>query len=297
MAQLKRYNLLELPWTDVAAWIQAGNDVVMIPIGSCEKHGHHVPLGVDSYTTMGSVERAAVKASVVYSPLMPFGHSPHHMGEAGWGTGSISLPAEVYRQVLYALGRSLIFAGFNKLVYVTHHGTNMGPQGDVLRTLRAETGCFCAYYKTPTERDCAVVADLLQGPPEETPGWHAGELETSTCMAYLKEKGLYDGAVVMERAKADRAHAPKWMGPAFSKKDGTNTVIFRGSENIFVPMQHHEYSDTATIGNPLRSSVEQGFAIFERISDHLAAFLEEVKKFDFQVPAEKRDWPGRFWRG
>ncbi len=297
MAQLKRYDLLEMPWTDVAEWIQAGNDVVMIPIGSCEKHGNHVPLGVDSYTTMGSVERAAVKAQVVYSPLMPFGHSPHHMGEAGWGTGSISLPAEVYRQVLYALGRSLLFAGFNKLVYVSHHGTKLGPQGDVLRTLRAETGCFCAFYKTPTERDCAVVADLLQGTPEETPGWHAGELETSTCMAYLKEKGLYEGSVVMERAKADRAHAPKWMGPAFSKKDGTNTVIFRGSENIFVPMLHHEYSDTATIGNPLRSSVEQGFAIFERISDHLAAFLEEVKKFEFQVPPEKRDWPGRFWRG
>ena len=297
MATLKKYDLLELPSTDVADYIKAGNDVVMIPVGSCEKHGSHVPLGVDSHTTMGSVERAAVKAKVLYAPLMPFGHSPHHMGEAGWGTGSISLPAEVYRQVLYAIGRSLIFAGFNKLVYVSHHGTNMGPQAEVLRTLRAETGCFCAYYKTPTERECAVVADLLQGPPEETPGWHAGELETSTCMAYLQEKGLYEGSVFMEPAKADRAHAPKWMGPAFSKKDGTNTVIFRGSENIFVPMLHHEYSDTATIGNPLRSSIEQGVKVFERISDHLAAFLEEVKKFDFHVPADKRDWPGRFWKG
>jgi len=270
---------------------------VMIPVGSMEKHGHHVPLGVDSYTTMGTVERAAEKAKVLYTPLLPFGVSPHHMGEAGWGTGTVTLPGEVYRQVLYAIGRSLIFSGFNKLVYVSHHGTNMGAQGEALRTLRAETGCFCAYYKTPTERECAVVADLMTGPPEETPGWHAGELETSTCMAYLKEKGAYEGSVFMERAKADRAHAPKWMGPAFSKTDGTNTVKFRGSENIFVPMLHHEYSDTATIGNPLRSSVEQGIAVFERISDHLAAFLEEAKKFDFKVPDEKRDWPGRFWRG
>ncbi len=297
MAKLNKFDLLELPWTDVAEWIKDGNDVVMIPIGSLEKHGHHVPLGVDSYTTMGSVERAAVKARVIYSPLMPIGHSPHHMGEAGWGTGTISLPAETYRQVLYAIGRSLIFAGFNKLVYVSHHGTNMGPQGEVLRTLRAETGCFCAYYKTPTERDCAVVADLMVGPPEETPGWHAGELETSTTMAYMRAKGIYEDSVKMERAKQDRAHAPKWMGPAFTKSDGTSTVKFQGSENIFVPMLHHEYSDTATIGNPLRSNEEQGEKVFERISDHLAAFLNEVKKFDFKVPAEKRDWPGRFWRG
>src|SRR5450756_2972946 len=104
-------------------------------------------------------------------------------------------------------------------------------------------------------------------------------------MAYMKDKGIYEGSVKMERAKPDRAHAPKWMGPAFSKRDGSNTVIFQGAENIFVPMLHHEYSDTATIGNPTRSSEAQGHAVFERISDHLAAFLEEVKKFQgFEVP-------------
>lgn len=298
MADKQRFNLLEMPWTDVRDWLKTGNDVVMIPVGSCEKHGHHVPLGVDSYTTMGSVELAAEKSNVVYSPLLPFGHSPHHMGEAGWGTGSISLPANVYRDVLYSIGRSLIFAGFNKLVFVSHHGTNMGPQGEVLRTLRAETGCFCAYYKTPTEREMTVVVDLMEGPPEETPGWHAGELETSTTIAYMKQYGIDEGSIKMERAKQDRAHAPKWMGPSFTKRDGSNTVMFQGAENIFVPMLHHEYSDTATIGNPTRSSEAQGNAVFERISDHLAAFLEEVKKFQgFEVPMEKRDWPGRFWRG
>lgn len=297
MADQQKYNLLEMPWTDVAEWLKTKNDAVMISMGSCEKHGNHVPLGVDSYTTMGTIERAAARAQVLYTPLLPFGFSPHHMGEPGWGTGTISFPGEVYREVLYSIGRSLIFAGFNKLVYVSHHGSNMGVQGEALRTLRAETGCFCAWYKTPTERECHVVADLLEGPPEETPGWHAGELETSTTMAYLREKGLYEGAVKMERAKPDRARAPKWMGPKFSKRDGTSTVIFEGSENIFVPMYHHEYSDTATIGNPLRSSEEQGIKIFERISDHLAAFLEEVKKFDIRVPDEKRDWPQRFWKG
>ena len=102
MSKLQKYNLLELPWTDVADYLKAGNDAVMIPVGSCEKHGHHVPLGVDSYTTMGNVERAALKAKVLYAPLLPFGVSPHHMGEPGWGTGTISFPTEVYRDVLYA---------------------------------------------------------------------------------------------------------------------------------------------------------------------------------------------------
>src|SRR4030042_6195312 len=94
MSKLTKYNLLELPWTDIADWLKAGNYLVMIPVGSCDKHGNHVPLGVDSYTTMGSVEVAAVKAKGLYAPLMPFGHSPHHRGEAGGGPGSISFPAD-----------------------------------------------------------------------------------------------------------------------------------------------------------------------------------------------------------
>jgi len=39
MAKLQKYDLLELPWTDVAEYLKAGNDAVMIPVGSCEKHG------------------------------------------------------------------------------------------------------------------------------------------------------------------------------------------------------------------------------------------------------------------
>ena len=74
------------------------------------------------------------------------------------------------------------------------------------------------------------------------------------------------------------------------------TVIFKSSENIFVPMNHHEYSDTATIGNPLRNtSADKGRQIFEKMAQHLAAFVQEVKKFEVRVPDEKRDWPNRGW--
>ena len=99
--------------------------------------------------------------------------------------------------------------------------------------------------------------------------------------------------VHMERAVKDTAHAPAWMGPNFSKIDGTATVKFRGSENIYVPMEHHEYSDHATIGNPFRGTPEKGLALFEREAEHLAAFIEEVKKFPFVVKDEDRTFPER----
>ncbi len=53
-------------------------------------------------------------------------------------------------------------------------------------------------------------------------------------------------------------------------------------------MEHHEYSDTATIGNPLRASKEKGQKYFEIAGKALAALVEEIKKFNIKVPDEKR---------
>lgn len=286
MAWSKSHNVLDLSYVDVAEYLKS-QDLVVVPIGSCEKHGGHIPLGTDAFITIGVVEQAARKASVLHTPLLPVGYSPHHMGEVNQGVGTLTFTAETVNRILYEIGRSLIFHGFNKLVYATHHGSNTKIIDPFLRRLRYETGAFIAFYKTPTERECTVVADIIEGPPEETPGWHSGEIETAMIMAWNPD------LVDMSRAVQDRAHAPRWMGPAFSKRDGMGTVKFQESENIWVPMEHHEYSDTATIGNPFRANPEKGKKLFERGGDHLAAFLEEVKKIS--VTARHRDYPERVW--
>lgn len=282
----KRRNLLELSYAQVAEYLKE-NDTILIPIGSCEKHGAHLPLGTDALITVRMTEMAAELADVLYTPLIPVGYSPHHMGEVEQGTGTLTFSGETYNRILYELGRSLIFHGFSKLVYVSHHGSNTKLIDGYLRRIRYETGAFVAFYKTPTERELSVVGDIVEGPPEETPGWHSGEIETAMIMAY--DEGLVD----MAKAVQDRAHAPRWMGPRFSKKDGTGTVIFQGAENIWVPMEHHEYSDTATIGNPFLGSKAKGERLFERGAQHLSAFVNEVKKFTVKVT--QRDFPERAW--
>jgi len=81
------------------------------------------------------------------------------------------------------------------------------------------------------------------------------------------------------------------MGSKFSKTDGTGTVKFQGSENIWVPMEHHEYSDTAVIGNPFRANPEKGEELFRRMAQHLADFVNEAR--NFPVEAVNRDYPER----
>lgn len=286
MPRKHTWNIFDKGYDEVAEHLKE-NDVVIISMGSTEKHGAHCPLGTDTLTAMGVIEKAAELSKTCYTPVIPVGYSPHHMGELGQGTGTLTFSGDTYRRVVYDLAMSMIYHGFNKLVFVTHHGSNSKVVDDVLRKIRYETGCFVCWYKTPTERTYSLLGDIVDGPPEETPGWHAGEIETST--AWAKDPGTVD----MDKAKEDRTHAPRFMGDAFSKHDGSGFVTFMGAENIWVPMEHHEYSDTATIGNPLRATKEKGEKYFEIAGEALAKFIEEVKKFDITVPEEKRQFNNR----
>lgn len=282
----RKHNILALSFAEVSERLaEGGQDVALVALGSTEKHGAHIPLGTDSYVTMEVVKRTAEAADVLYSPLVPFGYSPHHMGRHLEGAGTITLRADTYRRVMSDIARSLIYHGFTKIIFVSHHGSNVKPVDEVMRQLRYETGAFISYYKTPTERDASVIQDLFENPPEETPGWHSSELETSALMATA------DGLVDMKRAVEDRAHAPAYMTDEFSKIDGTATVKFRGSENIWVPMDHHEYCDTAVIGNPFRATREKGLAMLDRMAEHLTAYVQEVRKFKVEIV--KSDYPER----
>jgi len=286
MARRKSWNIAEMGYEEVRDHFKA-NDAVLIPMGSNEKHGAHCTHQTDTITTMGIVGRAAPLCDTLHTPIIPVGYSPHHMGRMGEGTGTLTFSAPTFRAIVYDLAMSMIYHGWNKLIFVSHHGSNVKPIDEVMRRIRYETGCFVCWYKTPTERDYSIVGDIMEGPPEETPGWHAGEMETSTVWAW--DETLLD----MDRAKEDRTHAPAWMGDKFRKKDGSATVEFMGSENIIVPMEHHEYSDWATIGNPFRGTKEKGIRYFEQSAKALAAFVDETKKFDVKVPDEKRHFTNR----
>ena len=282
MVKKVTYAMEEMSYPDVQEILKT-TDMVLIPIGSQEKHGPHIPLATDSMITLKTAKMAAAKAKVPYTPLIPVGYSPHHMGTVNNGIGTLTFSGETFKRIIYEIGRSLIFHGFSKLIFMSHHASNTKVNDDVLRRLRYETGCFVAWYMTPTERKTQVIQDLL----EERIAWHSGELETAQILAY-------DESIVhMERAHKRTAHAPKWLGPAFEKTDGVPTVIFQGSENIRIPMEHHEYADDATIGDPFLGTKEKGEKIYERASQNLSDFIEEVKKI--KVDIKVRDYDFRAW--
>ena len=58
-------------------------------------------------------------------------------------------------------------------------------------------------------------------------------------------------------------------------------------------MEHHEYADDATIGDPFLGTKEKGEKIYERSSQNLSDFIEEVKKI--KVDIKVRDYDFRAW--
>jgi creatinine amidohydrolase len=271
---LASYNMADLAWPDIQHFVE-GDGICLVPVGSMEMHGPHLPVGTDAFHALEVAERAAPVAGVPYTPVLWFGYSPHHLRGAGQGMGTITLRASTCFAVWYDIARSLIHHGFRKLVFISGHASNSKIMDPVMRKLRNEHGVLIAVYKPYGERYLGIMEGLLEAPPEETPGWHSSEQETSQMLAH-------DARFVhMERLDGwQPARAPEWMPSAFTKWDGTGDVVFKQHEYIYFPMEHNDFSPTGVIGNPALATAEKGEEIYDRFARYLVDAIEEVRKIE-----------------
>jgi creatinine amidohydrolase len=272
---LPSYNLADLAWPDIQRFVE-GDSICLIPIGSIECHGPHIPVGCDTYHCVEVVERAAPAAGVPYTPVLPFGYSPHHVREAGEGMGTVTLRASTCQAVWHDIARSVIHMGFRKLIFVNGHASNVKAIDPVMRRLRNEHGALVAIYKPYGERYLGIMEDLLDSPPEETPGWHAAEQETSQMMAHDER------LVHMDRLGGfwETARAPDWMPETFTKWDGGGVIEFQGYEYLSFAMEHQEFAPTAVIGNPMHATVDKGRKIYDRFGQYLMDAVAEIREIE-----------------
>lgn len=269
------WDLGDLSFTDIRAYLEV-KDLVLVPIASLEQHGPHLPLYTDTITALEVSRRVSQHVGVLHTPPLWAGYSPQHMHEPGQGRGTITLRSSTLLAVMHDVGRSLIHHGFNRIIFVNGHGSNIKVVDPVLRQLRYETGALVGFVKPYMERYTGILAGLMENPPEETPGWHASELETSQDMAWNEK------LVRFERADFTRAHIPASLPTTFGKRDGMPDVEFEGYTYFNFPMDHHEFIESGVIGNPLRATKEKGEEAFRRLSEHVARGVLEL----LQVPVE-----------
>jgi len=282
MTEFRSYNLADLCYPDIQEYLKA-KDLILIPMASTEQHGPHLPLKTDTVTAEEVARRVAQQIQVLYTPCIWMGYSPQHLHEPGKGRGTITIRAETLLNLMHDVARSLIHHGFNRLIFVNGHGSNVKVVDPVLRRLRYETGALIGFVKPYMENYVGLMQGLMENPLEETPGWHASELETSQMLAHDVVEGT--DYVRMDRAEKTLAHIPAFLPRSFAKKDGMPDVEFEGYKYFHFPMDHHEFIESGTIGNPLRATAAKGEEALRRYADHVAKGVLELMK----VPVEVHD--------
>ena len=177
-------NFIErMTWPQVDARINDGVDGVLIPIGTTEQHGPHMPLDTDCLIARSLAARAADLAaeqglSVLVAPTLNVTLSWYHMQFPG----SMRLSTTTFLQVFREVCDSLAHHGFENLVAVNGHGGNIA----------ALTVAVNHYFETTGRRVFLVqwwdlASDVLAD--VEGPMIHAEEAETSLALA-LGQRGL-----------------------------------------------------------------------------------------------------------
>lgn len=247
------------------SWTQAREalgkaQVALLPVGSTEQHGPHLPLGTDWMTAQEIARRASKKGGWLVLPTVPVGVSAHH--RQFWGT--LWVPPDVLRDYVVSVARSLAFHGLRKLVLVNGHGGNTAALEEAARALREERIYAFVYVWW---RACAeIIAQVIEGG-----GSHAAEMETAVVLAIAPELVRTEN---YEMAAAQGA--PEWGKKVEGVDIGFDTI---------------DFSASGATGNPSRATVEKGEKILQAAAERLDAFCRWLASQPEEALAPKPHLP------
>lgn len=155
-------SLADSPWTSIP-----DRPVVLVPLGSTEQHGPHLPFITDTLIADAVAQRAAPRIAdatarpVVVAPALAYGASGEHQAFPG----TISIGHEALRLLLIELIRSLsTWAG--QIILINGHGGNAATVRAVVDQMRHE------------QHQVTSLACALESPSDA----HAGRDETSVLL-------------------------------------------------------------------------------------------------------------------
>jgi creatinine amidohydrolase len=230
--------------------------VIVLPVGSVEQHGRHMPVGTDTILAHSTALAAAARLPGRVAVLPPpwYGLSAHHMRFAG----TVSLRAETMIALVEDIAASVVAHRFRRLLIVNGHGGNAGII-DVLASKLGHAHYGKARIAGLTYFQLARAA--IAGLRESRPGGmgHACEFETSM-MQHLRPE-----LVAIDRAEAT------YPDPGSSYL----TTDLLGASAVRTYHDFGDLSRTGTLGDPSLATAEKGARFHTAVVAELAKFIDD----------------------
>ncbi|MDA0287799.1 MAG: creatininase family protein [Proteobacteria bacterium] len=228
------------------------NAIVVVPVGSIEQHGPHLPVKVDALLATEVARRAALKVQthqpILVTPTVWCGLAEHHMDFCG----TLTLDFETFHALLRNLCRSIRHHGFRRIFLLNGHGGNIAALNvicsELVRELEGLRVVSGTYWTLPEVAE--KFAEILEVQQNVR---HAGEAETS--MMLVLEPELVDQSIL-------------------NQADGTPEIPFYGS-GVSRWVSFKEVSANGVIGSPSVATAAKGELLLEVASEGIAGVLQD----------------------
>ena len=227
---------------EFAQFVKNGKGVILV-CGSCEQHGHHLPLDTDNIIGFEVALRIAEKTDMLVMPPVNYGQ----VWSAKGFPGTMSLPASTLKIILRDIICSLEEQQVKNIVLMSGHNGNMPVLKDLARELMDEFGWRNIwYFPMAMSKD---VAKRIKTPVPMNVA-HAGEIETAM-MLYLRPELVH-----MDRATREFPKAPE--------------------EFAYRPMHWQEIMETGSFGDGGAATVELGQALIESAVETVSNLINRL---------------------
>jgi len=238
--------LADEAWPDLETYF-AEESLAIVPLGSTEQHGPHLPEGTDHLIAEGFARAAAERTGFLCTPTINVGVSPHHRQFHG----TMWADAPAFRDYVESLTRNLTSHGVDRVIYVNAHGGNVQHLREVGRRLRDDEVAYAIEWMWDESIPDLVDEVFAQNGP------HGGPKETAL-IQHLRPELVHD-----DRLAAARDGGLTSFDADTGRKHGART-FYDAIDN----------TDNGVLGDQTDATPEIGQQLFEAASDQLVDLCE-----------------------
>ncbi|MFK2826650.1 creatininase [Bacillus sp. B190/17] len=255
---MNKYLLANMTWQEYQSKIKSS--LLILPVGSTEQHGPHLPLGVDAMLAEKISLAIAEKVPAVVAPTISYGYKSFPASGGGpLFPGTVDLKGSTVISLVYDVLEEFLDDGWERILIVSGHYENeafIAEAADLLMRKQRESIpkiLLSNWWDNVSEE---VIAEVFDEVP--FPGWaleHAAITETSMMMYFAPEL-VHEELIIDEGIE----HPPSYQS-------------FPPSASMISP--------SGCLHTARSSSVEKGRMIVENVTNNMVSFLE--KEFFLKV--------------